>query len=220
MRKALLLCLSLLFLQAADPAMAKLTVNCAKPTLESERLLCQASAIKARRVQTTIGAAVLGALLGNLTAQQSGGNRTTGTVAGAVAGGLTGYWLNLQNEIAAKNASQTARAAEIKARASSEAKRQRTSATNLHAELKTVLLRSPSAGEDPARHQEELAQIAQAADIGLRQAQQSAQGYTSVGQGLGTPLDGNSLFAPSTNDFYKTKNDACAQLTRPGSYCS
>ena len=220
MQKALLFGLGLLILPLADPALAKTAINCAKPTLESVRLLCKANDIKARRVQTTMGAAVVGALLGNILAQQGGGNRTNATVAGVVAGGLTGYWLSVQNEIAAQNASQSARATEVKARATADAKAQRTSATNLHAELKTVLLRSPSAGEDPKRHQEELAQIAQAADVGMRQAQQSGQGYTAVGQGLGTPVDGKGMFASSANDFYKTRTDACAQMTQPGSYCS
>ena len=220
MKKALLFGLGLLILPLADPALAKTAVNCAKPTLESVRLLCKANEIKARRVQTTVGAAVVGAVLGNLLAQQNGGNRTNATVAGAVAGGLTGYWLNVQNEIAAKNASQSARAGELKAKAAADAKAQRASATKLHAELKTVLLRSPGAGEDPKRRQEQLAQIAQAADVGMRQAQESGQGYTAVGQGLGTPVDGKGMFASSANDFYKTRTDACAQMTRPGSYCS
>ena len=220
MQKALIFGLGLLILPLAEPTAANATVNCTKPTLESVRLLCKSNEIKARRVQTTAGAAIAGALLGNILAQQSGGNRTNAIVAMAAAGGLTGYWLSVQNEIAAKNASQSARAAELKARAAADAKAQRTSATNLHAELKTVLLRSPGAGEDPKRHQEELAQIAQAADVGMRQAQQSGQGYTAVGQGLGTPVDGKGMFASSANDFYKTRTDACAKMTRPGSYCS
>ncbi len=220
MQKSFLFGLSLLILPLASPVFANTAINCAKPTAESVRLLCKANDIKARRVQTTVGAAVVGALLGNILAQQSGGNRTNATVAGAVAGGLTGYWLSVQNEISAKNASQSARAAELKTKAATDAKAQRTSASNLHTELKTVLLRSPGAGEDPKRHQEQLAQIAQAADLGMRQAQESGQGYTAVGQGLGTPVDGKGMFAASANDFYKTRTDACAQMTRPGSYCS
>ena len=100
------------------------------------------------------------------------------------------------------------------------AKRQKTSAVQLKAELKTVLLRSPGASEDAKRRQEEIAQIAAAADLGQRQAAQSAQGYAAVGNGIGAPLNGNSLFAATANDFGRTRQAACAQLTRKGSVCS
>ena len=108
------------------PAHSGTTLNCAKPPLESVRLLCQANAIKARRVQTVIGGAVVGALLGNLMAKATGGSRTDSTIAGAAAGGLAGYWLSVQNEIAKKSASQTAQAAELKARAAADASVQNT----------------------------------------------------------------------------------------------
>lgn len=219
MRKALIILLGLLFFQTAQPAMAGPAVNCTNPTKESVRLLCKANEIRARRVQTVIGGALAGALLGNLLAKQNGTNASRAATIGAIAGGLTGYWLNVQNEIKAKSASQTARAAELKAMAAAEAKRQRTSATNLHAELKTVLLRSPSASDDPSKHQIEIAQIARAADVGLRQAQNSAQGFTKVGDGLGAPLNGNNLFASTATDFSRTRTEACSQLTRPESFC-
>lgn len=213
MRKILMI-----LLLALLPGMAVAgALNCTQPPLESVRLLCKANEIKARRVQTVIGGALAGALLGNLLAQQNGGNTKNATILGAVAGGLTGYWLSVQNEIAANNASQTARAAELKARVAAEVKRQRTSATNLHTELRTVLLRS---SDDPKKREAAIAQVAQAADLGLRQAQDSAQGYTRVGDGLGAPVNGNGSFAPAANSFYNTRNEACAQLTRPGSYCS
>ncbi len=159
MRKILLI-----LLLALLPGMAVAgSLNCTQPPLESVRLLCKANEIKARRVQTVIGGALAGALLGNLLAQQNGGNPK---------------------------------------------------ATNLHTELRTVLLRS---SDDPKKRE---AAISQVADLGLLQAQDSAQGYTRVGDGLGAPVNGNGSFAPAANSFYSTRNEACAQLTRPGSYCS
>ena len=219
MRKSILSTLTLCLALGGSLAGAT-TLSCTNPTLESVRLLCKANEIKSRRVQTALGGALVGALLGNILAQQSGGSRTDATIAGAVAGGLTGYWLNLQNEIAAKNASQSARAAEVKAQASAEAKRQRVSATNLHTELRTVLLKSPAVSTDPIKREAQIAQIAAAANVGVAQAQQSAQGYTKVGDGLGTPVNGNSLFASTANDFGKTRQEACAQLTRPIPSCA
>lgn len=213
MRKSLVLCAGLLLAQFAEPAFA---LSCTKPTLESVRLLCKANEIKARRVQTVVGGALAGALIGNLLAKKGGGNADQAMIAGALAGGLTGYWLSVENEIKAKAASQSARNAEVKARAAAEVKRQRASATNLRAELKTVLLRS---SDDPKKRQAEIAQIAQAANLGIRQAQDSAQGYTRVGAGLGTTVNGNSLFASTATDFNRTRADACAQLARPGNYC-
>ncbi len=212
MRKALILSALLLW---SHPAAAN-KLNCTNPTLESVRLLCKANEIKARRVQTVVGGALAGALLGNLLAKQNGGNADQATIAGALAGGLTGYWLSMQNEIKAKNASASAQAAEVKARAAAEVKRQRASATTLRAELKTVLLRS---SDDPKKREAALAQIAQAANLGVRQAQDSAQGYTQVGAGLGTNVNGNSMFANTATDFNRTRMDACSQLARPGSYC-
>lgn len=216
MRKSGLIGAGLLCLGLAVPATAG-ALDCANPTLESVRLLCQANEIKARRVQTVVGGAVAGAIIGKLLSQNNSGNDDQAVIAGAIAGGLTGYWLNLQNEIAAKNASAKARAAEVKARAAAEAKRQRASAANLRTELKTVLLRS---SDDPKRREAAIAQVAQAAALGLQQAQDSAKGYTRVGEGLGTPVNGNSVFAASANDFNKTRLEACSQLARPGSYCS
>ena len=216
MRKILLLVFGLIMAQVPGAASAN-PLNCANATVESVRLLCKANEIKARRVQTVVGGALAGALLGNLLAKQNGGNTDQATLLGAVAGGVTGYWLSIQNEIAANNASQSARAAELKARVAAESKRQRTSATNLHTELRTVLLRS---GDDPKKREAAIAQVAQAANLGLRQAQDSAQGYTRVGDGLGTPINGNSTFAPAANSFYGTRNEARAQMARPGSYCS
>jgi outer membrane lipoprotein SlyB len=214
MPKILIAALCVLVL--SGPAMAN-GLNCAKPPLESVRLLCKANEIKARRVQTVVGSAIAGALLGNLLAKKNGGNVDQATIAGALAGGLTGYWLNLQNEIAAKNASQKARAAEIKTRAATEARSQRASAANLHTELRTVLLRS---SDDPKKREAAIAQVAQAAALGVQQAQDSAKGYTSVGEGLGTPVNGNSVFAQSANDFNRTRVEACSQLARPGAYCA
>lgn len=216
MRSVLLFLFGLTMAHIPDAALAN-SLNCTNPTVESVRLLCKANEIKARRVQTVVGGALAGALIANLFAKQNGGNTDHATLLGAVAGGLSGYWLSVQNEIAANNASQIARAAELKARVAAEAKRQRTSATNLHTELRTVLLRS---GDDPKKREAAIAQVAQAADLGLRQAQDSAQGYTRVGDGLGTPVNGNSSFATAANSFYSTRNEACGQMTRPGSYCS
>ena len=216
MRKTFALCIGLMFAGLGAPVLANPPLNCAKPTLESVRLLCKANEIKARRVQTVVGGAIAGALLGNLLAKQSGGNTDQATIAGALAGGLTGYWLSVENEIKAKSASQSARAAEVKARAATEVKRQRASAVNLRAELKTVMLRS---SDDPKKREAALAQIAQAASLGVRQAQDSAKGYTQVGAGLGTPVNGNSLFAQTATDFNRTRVEACSQLTRPGAYC-
>lgn len=220
MKKHLILALSLVLMALAVPALADTTLNCAKPPLESVRLLCQASAIKARRVQTVIGGAVVGALLGNLMAGVNGYNRTNATIAGAAAGGLGGYWLSVQNEIASKNASQTAQSAELKTRAAADAKSQKKSAASLKGELKTVLLRSPGTAADEQKRQAAIAQIAQAADLGAKQAQDSGQGYTAVGNQLGTPVDAKPMFASTASDFSATKNDACARLTHPGSYCS
>ena len=214
MRKINLILSALLCLGLASPAFAG-TLNCTKPTLESVRLLCKANEIKARRVQTVVGGAIAGALIGKIL--NKNGNDDQAMIAGAIAGGLTGYWMNLQNEIAAKAASQKARAAEIKAHAAAEAKRQRASATNLRTELKTVLLRS---SDDPKKREAAIAQVAQAAALGVQQAQDSAKGYTKVGEGLGAPVNGNSVFASTANDFNKTRIDACSQLAHPGSYCS
>ena len=211
MRKALILSALLLW---SHPAVAN-KLNCTNPTLESVRLLCKANEIKARRVQTVVGGALAGALIGKIL--NKSGNDDQAMIAGAIAGGLTGYWMNLQNEIAAKAASQKARAAEIKAHAAAEAKRQRASATNLRSELKTVLLRS---SDDPKKREAAIAQVAQAAALGVQQAQDSAKGYTKVGEGLGAPVNGNAVFASSANDFNKTRIDACSQLAHPGSYCS
>ena len=217
MLRTLIACI-LFALLAAAPSDA--VTNCTKPTLESQRLLCQASAIKARRVQTVVGGAVVGALLGNLMAKATGGSRTDATIAGAAAGGLAGYWLSVQNEIAKKTASQTAQSAELKARAVADAAVQKKSAASLKGELKTVLLRSPGTAADEQKRQAAIAQIAQAADLGAKQASDSGQGYTAVGQQLGTPVDARPMFAATASDFGKTKQDACARLTRPGSYCS
>ena len=216
MRAVTLIFSGLLCLSLGAPA-ASGTLNCGRPALESVRLLCKANEIKARRVQTVVGGAIAGALIGKLLAQGNSGNDDQAVIAGAIAGGLTGYWMNLQNEIAAKNASQKARAAEIKAHAASEAKRQRASAANLKTELKTVLLRS---SDDPKKREAAIAQVAQAAALGVRQAQDSAKGYSKVGEGLGAPVDGNNLFAASANDFNRTRVEACSQLAQPGSYCS
>lgn len=217
MRHILLMIFTLVLAMQNQPSLANAILDCANPGTESVRLLCKANEIRARRVQSVVGGALAGALFGNLLARQNGGNADQAAVLGAISGGLTGYWLSMQNEIAAKTASQNARAAEVKARAASEAKRQRASAASLHAELRTVLLRS---GDDPKRREAAIAQVAQAASLGLRQAQDSAQGFTKVGDGLGAPVNGNSLFATAANGFYRTRTEACAQLARPGSYCS
>jgi outer membrane lipoprotein SlyB len=217
MLRALVTLLGLALLATAQPAAANAAINCATPTFESERLLCKAKEIKARRVQTVVGGALAGALLGNLLAKKSGGDASKSALAGAIAGGLTGYWLNQQNEIAAKAASQTARAAELKARATAEAKRQRASAASLRTELRTVLLRS---SDDPKKREVAIAQVAQAATLGLQHAQESGQGYTRVGDGLGTPMNGNGVFASAATDFNKTRIEACSRLSNPGSYCS
>lgn len=213
MRKMNLILSALLCLGLASPAFSG-TLNCTKPTLESVRLLCKANEIKARRVQTVVGGAIAGALIGKIL--NKNGNDDQAMIAGAIAGGLTGYWMNLQNEIAAKAASQKARAAEIKAHAAAEAKRQRASAANLRTELKTVLLRS---SDDPKKREAAIAQVAQAAALGLRQAQDSAKGYTKVGDGLGAPVNGNSVFASTATDFNTTRVNACAELAQPGAYC-
>jgi hypothetical protein len=182
-------------------------LNCAAPRVESEALMCQANVIRQRRVQTVV-------------AGGSGGDRTGATVAGAMAGGLAGYWLSVSNEIKANNASDSARKNEVRARASAEARRQRTSASNLNAELKLALLRSPSTAQDPKKREAQLAQIAQAANLGVQQAQDSGQGYTKVSQQLNTPVDAQPMFAPAASSFQQTRNKACSQMQRPGSYCS
>ena len=213
MRKTKFILAALLTLGLTTPALSG-TLNCTNPTLESVRLLCKANEIKARRVQTVVGGAIAGAVIGKLL--NRGGNDDQAMIAGAIAGGLTGYWLNLQNEIAAKNASQKARAAEVKARAAAEAKRQRASAASLRTELKTVLLRS---SDDPKKREAAIAQVAQAAALGVQEAQNSAKGYTRVGEGLGAPVNGSSVFAASASDYNKTRLEACSQMARPGTYC-
>ena len=215
MRKIFAIFLSLMFLQSVEPATANAAINCTQPTRESERLLCEANQIRARRVQTVVAGALMGAILGNLIAKQNGTNTDQAMINGAIAGGLTGYWLNLQNEIAAKAASQQARASELRVQVNAEVRRQRTSATNLHAELKQVMLRS---SDDPKRRQEELAQIAQAANLGIQQAQDSGQGYTKVGEGLGTPVNGDGYFASTATDFNRTRTEACSKLTSPSNF--
>ncbi len=196
------------------------TLNCKAPRVESEALLCQAEVIKKRRVQTVVAGAVVGALLGNLLAKGNGGDRTAATAAGALAGGLTGYWLSVENEIKATKASDKARKSEIQARASAEAKRQKTSASHLNDELKVALLRSPSAADDPKKREAQLAQIAKAANLGAQQAQDSGQGYTQVAQHLDAPVDARPMFAPAASSFQSTKAKACSQMQHPGSYCS
>ena len=199
---------------------AAATLNCAAPKLESEALLCQASAIRQRRAGTVAIGAIAGALIGNLLAQNSGGDRTTATVAGAMAGGLAGYWLSVQNEIEKTKASDSARLSEVRARASAEAKRQKASASNLNKELKLALLRSPSSADDPKKREAQLAQIAQAAQLGVQQAQDSGTGYTQVSQQMNTPVDARPMFAPTAASFQQTRNNACSQMQHPGSYCS
>ncbi len=207
-------------LSLAGGPTAATTINCSAPRLESEALLCQANVIRQRRVETVVAGALVGALLGNLLAQGNGGDRTGATVAGAMAGGLAGYWLNVQNEIKANKASDSARKAEVRARASAEAKRQKASASNLNAELKLALLRSPSTAQDPKKREAQLAQVAQAANLGVQQAQNSGQGYTQVSQQLNTPVDARPLFAPTASSFQQTRVKACSQMQHPGSYCS
>ena len=206
-------------LSLAGPVSATL-LNCAKPKFESEALLCQANAIRQRRAGTVAMGAIAGALLGNLLAQNSGGDRTAGTVAGAMAGGLAGYWLSVQNEIEAIKASASARKIEVKARASMEARRQKTSASNLNKELKLALLRSPSTADDPKKREAQLAQIAQAAKLGAQQAQDSGTGYTQVSQQMNTPVDARPMFAATAASFQQTRNQACSQMQHPGSICS
>lgn len=194
-------------------------LNCAAPRVESEALLCQANVIRQRRIGTVVSGAVMGALLGNLMAQGSGGDRTGATVAGAMAGGLAGYWLSVQNEIQADQASDAARKSELKARAYTEAKRQKTSAANLNSELKLTLLRSPSTAQDPQKREAQLAQIAQAANLGIQQAQDSGQGYTQVAAQMNTPVDAQPMFTPTANSFAQTRAKACSQMQNPGNYC-
>lgn len=203
----------------AGPLSAE-ALNCSAPRLESEALLCQANVIKQRRTQTVIAGAVVGALLGNLLAKSSGGNRTSATAMGALAGGLTGYWLSVENEITKTKASDKARRSEVQARAAAEVKRQKTSASHLNEELKVALLRSPSAADDPKRREAQLAQIAKAANLGAQQAQDSGQGYTQVAQQMNTPVDARPMFAPAATSFQNTKVKACSQMQHPGSYCS
>lgn len=206
-------------LSLAGPVSATV-LNCAKPKVESEALLCQANAIRQRRAGTVAMGAIAGALLGNLLAQNTGGDRTAGTVAGAMAGGLAGYWLSVQNEIEATKASASARKTEVKARASVEARRQKTSASNLNKELKLALLRSPSTADDPKKREAQLAQIAQAAKLGAQQAQDSGTGYTQVSQQMNTPVDARPMFASTAASFQQTRNQACSQMQHPGSICS
>ena len=153
-------------------------------------------------------------------AKASGGSRTDATIAGAAAGGLAGYWLSVQNEIAKKTASQTAQAAELKARAVADAAVQKKSEASLKGALKTVLLRSPGTAADEQKRQAAITQIAQAADLEAKQASDSGQGYTAVGQQLGTPVDARPMCATTASDLGRTKQDACAKLTHPGSFCS
>lgn len=195
-------------------------LNCKAPRVESEALLCQAEVIKKRRVQTVLAGAVVGALLGNLLAKNSGADRSAAMAAGALAGGLSGYWLSVENEIKKTQASDKARQNEVKVRAVAEAKRQKTSASNLNKELKVALLRSPSAADDPKKREAELAQIAKAANLGAQQAQDSGQGYTQVSQRLNAPVDARPMFAPAASSFQSTKEKACGQMQHPGSYCS
>ena len=200
------------------PAQAT-ALNCAAPKYESEVLLCQASLIRQRRAGTVAAGAIIGALVGNLLAQNSGGDRTTGTIAGALAGGLAGYWLSVQNEIEKTKASDSARKSEVTARASAEARRQKTSASNLNKELKLALLRSPSTASDPKKREAQLAQIAQAANLGVQQAQDSGTGYTQVSQQMNTPVDARPMFASTAASFQNTRNQACSQMQHPGSFC-
>ena len=86
--------------------------------------------------------------------------------------------------------------------------------------LKTVLLRSPGTAAAMKKRQAAIAQIAQAADFEAKQASDSGQGYTAVGQQLGTPVDARPMFATTASDFGRTRQDACAKLTRPGSLYS
>jgi hypothetical protein len=196
------------------------TLNCAAPRLESEALLCQANVIRQRRVGTVVLGAAVGALLGNLVAKNSGGDRTAATVTGAMAGGLAGYWLSVQNEIEKTKASAAARKTEVKVRAAAEARRQKTSASHLSSELKVALLRSPSSANDPKKREAELAQIAKAANLGVQQAQDSGNGYTQVSQQMNTPVDARPMFAPTAASFKQTRDKACSQMQNPGSYCS
>lgn len=196
------------------------SASCSAPKLESEALLCQANAIKQRRVQTVVAGAVVGALIGNLLTNPGGGDKTRATIEGAMAGGLAGYWLSVQNEIEKTKASDAARKTEVKARAAAEAKRQKASASKLNSELKLALLRSPSTAEDPKKREEQLAQIAKAANLGAQQAKDSGEGYTQVSQQMNTPVDARPMFTPTASSFAQTKAKACSQMQHPGSYCS
>ena len=61
MLKTLIACTLFALITAVAPSDA--ATDCAKPTLESRRLLCQANAIKARCVQTVVVALSLGPCL-------------------------------------------------------------------------------------------------------------------------------------------------------------
>ncbi len=200
----------------AQPVLA----DCAAPKLASEALLCQADQIRARRAGTVIGGALAGALIGNLLTQGGGGDKTRATVAGALAGGLAGYWLSVSNEIKAKKASDAARASEVKSRAVRDAKAQKTQAAALKSELKVALLRSPSTNEDAKKREEHLASIAKAAQLGAQNAQDSGNGYTNVAADLGSSYDARPGFASTAASYQDIKAKACAGMTRPGNYCS
>lgn len=200
----------------AEPALA----NCAAPKLASEALLCQADAIRARRVSTVVGGALAGALIGNLLTHGGNGDKTRATVAGAMAGGLAGYWLSVSNEIKAQKASESARKSEVKARAAREAKSQKAGASALKAELKTALLRSPSTNEDAKKREEHLAQIAKAAKLGAQQANDSGNGYTQVAADMGTSYDARPAFHGTAASYEETRAKACAGMAHPGNYCS
>lgn len=101
-----------------------------------------------------------------------------------------------------------------------EARRQKTSASNLNKELKLALLRSPSTADDPKKREAQLAQIAQAAKLGAQQAQDSGTGYTQVSQQMNTPVDARPMFASTAASFQQTQKQACSQMQHPGSVCS
>lgn len=153
---------------------------CAQPRFASERLICLERKLKSETVQYSVGGALLGAALGAVVADMNGEDKRNGALIGAAAGGLAGYWLNVQRQIQANNASKSAQATELALLSAEREKQMNAELLALRAELATVR-RLKDADEKRIR----LLQIQMAAQNGASYSQESRDGAAAVGEGLG-----------------------------------
>ena len=174
------------------------TGMCAQPQLASERLICLERKLKSETVQYSVGGALLGAALGAVVADMNGEDKRNGALIGAAAGGLAGYWLNVQRQIQANHASKSAQAKELALFSAQRERQMNEELRALRAELAAVR-RLKDADEKRIR----LLQIQMAAQNGAIYSEESRDGAVAVGKGLGIdPPDqsGHDVLIAGFND--------------------